>query len=193
MLTTSELRTQAEIGIMAAFALGVAWVADMVLTPALCAGLRVATLWDVLTLDLGPDPHRSIPLLSGLSKAQARIVALMTHVVSVPAGQRLIRTGDAGAEMYVVIEGELRASVDGKEGPVHLSTHRRGDVIGEVGLFYASRTADVDVVEDARLLKLDQESLERLRRRSPRIAAQVHRNLNQVLADRLARATDRLR
>jgi predicted RND superfamily exporter protein len=165
VLTTSELRTQVQMGIMAAFALGVAWAADMVLTPALCAGLRVATLWDVLTLDLGPEPHLSIPLLSGLSKAQARIVALMAEVVSVPAGQRLIRT-DA-----------------------------RGDVIGEVALFYGShtRTADVDVVDDARLLRLTESSLDRLRRRSPRIASQVHRNLNEVLAGRLARVTDRLR
>jgi predicted RND superfamily exporter protein len=195
VLTTSELQTQVQMGIMAAFALGVAWAADVVLTPALCAGLRVATLWDVLTLDLGPDPHLSIPLLSGLSKAQARFVALMTEVVSMPAGERLIQTGEAGADMYVVIDGELRASVVREDGPRHLSTHARGDVIGEVALFSAAheRTADVDVVENARLLRLTQSSLDRLRRRSPRIAAQVHRNLNEVLAARLARVTQRLR
>jgi CRP-like cAMP-binding protein len=95
--------------------------------------------------------------------------------------------------MYVVVDGELRASIAGREGPIHLTTHRRGDTVGEVGLFHATRTADVDVVEDARLLRLTQESLERLRRRSPKIAAQVNWNLNEILAERVAKMTDRLR
>jgi hypothetical protein len=192
-LTTSEIQTQGEIGIMAALALAVAWGADFFLTPALCAGMRVATLWDVLSLDLGAEPQREIPLLHGLSKAQARIVALMSEIVSAPSGERLIRSGDTGREMYVVVDGELRASIAGREGPIHLTTHRRGDPVGEVGLFHATRTADVDVVEDARLLRLTQESLERLRRRSPKIAAQVNWNLNEILAERVAKMTDRLR
>jgi predicted RND superfamily exporter protein len=192
-LTTSEIQTQGEIGIMAALALAVAWGADFFLTPALCAGMRVATLWDVLSLDLGAEPQLEIPLLHGLSKAQARIVALMSEIVSAPSGERLIRSGDTGREMYVVVDGELRASIAGREGPIHLTTHRRGDPVGEVGLFHATRTADVDVVEDARLLRLTQESLERLRRRSPKIAAQVNWNLNEILAERVAKMTDRLR
>ena len=38
--------------------------------------------------DLGEDPQRSIPVLRGLSRIQARIVALMTNVVTFPAGSR---------------------------------------------------------------------------------------------------------
>ncbi|MFQ5698525.1 MAG: MMPL family transporter [Myxococcota bacterium] len=192
VLAISELRTQVEVGLLGAFALAFAWLADMLLTPAICAGLRVATLWDVLSLDLGDQPQRAIPLLAGLSSPQARIVALMSEVVRVPAGTRLIHRGEKGEALFVVVDGELRASVPGRHGPIQLAVHGRGDVIGEVGLLRAIRTADVDATRDSRLLRLTPEGLERLRRRSPRIAARVHHNLNRILAERLTRVTDRL-
>ena len=116
-----------------------------------------------------------------------------SDIVTLPQGERLISTDDVGSEMYVVVDGELQASIMRKDGRVPLSTHSRGDTIGEVGLFHAKRTADVDVVENARLLRLTQDSLERLRRRSPRVAAQVNWNLNKILAERVANTTDRLR
>lgn len=193
VLTTSELKMSAQVGAMAAFALGFGIVCEFLLTPALCSGLRIATLWDALTLDLGPEPHRSIPLLSGLSKAQARIVALMSTLVDVPAGTRLIHAGERGQEMYVVIDGTLQASVPGEQGRIALTTHTRGDTFGEIGLFYATRTADVDAVTDSRLLRLTQASLDRLGWRYWRTAARVHRNLNEILANRVARLTARLR
>ena len=43
--------------IFSAFALAFAWLTDFLLTPALCARLRIATLWDLLSIDLGKDPH----------------------------------------------------------------------------------------------------------------------------------------
>ena len=192
VLMDSELRMQAQVGIMASYALAIAWLCDFMLTPALCATIRFTTLWDALTLDLGKNPQESIPLLKGLRTSQARIVALMAKVISVPQGKRLIRDGDDGNEMYVVIEGTLRASIAGKDGPVNIASYGRGDVVGEAGLFYEKRTADVDVTEDSRLLCLTQSNLDRLSRRYPYIANKVFRNLNKVLATRLFTTTHRL-
>ncbi|MDH3872049.1 MAG: cyclic nucleotide-binding domain-containing protein, partial [Gammaproteobacteria bacterium] len=67
-----------------------------------------------------------------------------------------------------------------------------GDVVGETGLFYEKRTADVDAMEDSRLLSLTQDNLERLSRRYPYIATKVFRNLNEILAKRLFKTTHRL-
>jgi predicted RND superfamily exporter protein len=192
VLMNSELRMQAQVGIMASYALAIAWLCDFMLTPALCATVRFTTLWDALTLDLGKNPQESIPLLKGLRASQARIVALMAKVISVPQGKRLIRDGDDGNEMYVVIDGKLSASIAGKDGPINVATYGRGDVVGEAGLFYEKRSADVDVVEDSRLLCLTQSNLDRLSRRYPYIATKVFRNLNKVLATRLFKTTHRL-
>jgi len=192
VLTSSELSMQAQVGIMASYALAVAWLSDFLLTPALCCSVRITTLWDVLTLDLGDNPQKSIPLLKGLRKSQARIVAVMSHIVQVPAGERLITSGDKGTQMYVVIDGKLATSFEGEDGRVEVAKHARGDVVGESGLFYEKRSADVDAVEDSRLLSLTQENLERLSRRYPYIATKVFRNLNEILATRLFNTTHRL-
>jgi predicted RND superfamily exporter protein len=192
VLMDSELRMQAQVGMMASYALAIAWLCDFMLTPALCATVRFTTLWDALTLDLGKNPQDSIPLLKGLRASQARIVALMAKVISVPQGRRLIQDGDDGNEMYVVIDGRLSASIAGKDGPVNVATYGRGDVVGEAGLFYEKRSANVDVVEDSRLLCLTQSNLDRLSRRYPYIATKVFRNLNKVLASRLFTTTHRL-
>jgi hypothetical protein len=192
VLMDSELRMQAQVGMMASYALAIAWLCDFMLTPALCATVRFTTLWDALTLDLGKNPQDSIPLLKGLRASQARIVALMAKVISVPQGRRLIQDGDDGNEMYVVIDGRLSASIAGKDGPVNVATYGRGDVVGEAGLFYEKRSANVDVVEDSRLLCLTQSNLDRLSRRYPYIATKVFRNLNKVLATRLFTTTHRL-
>lgn len=193
VLTTSDLTSHAQFGAMGAFTLAIALVMDFTLTPALCSGLRVVTLWDTLTLDLGPRPQESIPLFRGLSTAQCRIVAQMATVRRVNAAEPLLRTGEQGREMYVVIDGKLRVSIDTPEGPVVLGRPTRGATIGEVGFFHRRRTADVWVEEDARLLRLTQKNMTELLRRRPRIAAVLFRNLNAVMADLVSRSTDRLR
>ena len=192
VLMTSELRMQVHVGLMASYALAIAWFSDFLLTPALCASVRFTTLWDALTLDLGENPQESIPLLKGLRASQARIVALMARIIRVPQGKRIISTGDSASEMYVVIEGKLLTSIEGEDGRIKLATHERGDVVGEAGLFYETRTADVDVAEDSRLLCLTQNNLDRLSRRYPYIATKVFRNLNKVLATRLYDTTHKL-
>jgi predicted RND superfamily exporter protein len=188
-VASSELQSQSDFGLLGACTLAFAWLVDMTFTPALCAGMKGVTLWDALTLDLGRDPQHSLPVLRGLSKTQARIAALMTRVVRIPAGTRVIHAGEAGDCLYVVIEGELAASLDTPGGRVEFARARRGDVMGEVGLYHGVRTADVDAVEDVRALRFTRANLERLRNRYPRIGAVVFWNLSELLARRVANTT----
>ena len=193
VLSQSSLKQQEEFGYLAAITLAVAWLTDLTFTPAIASRIRVVTLWDVLTLDLGQDPHKAIPIFHGFSKWQARIVALMTQIVEVKQGHRLLQTGQKSDGMYVVIEGQLQSSIERDGRTVLLNRHGRGDVLGEVGLFRGERTANVDCETDCRLLRFDQENLQRLQRRYPRTAAKLMRNLSEVLADRLKAATARVR
>jgi hypothetical protein len=193
VLTSSELRYQVQFGLLSAFTMAVGWVLELTLSPAICSRIRLVTLWDSLRLDLGPEPHRAIPLFAGLSARQARVFALMSRIVSVPAGTKLFGEGDRGEEMFVVIDGELVASTRRGAARVEFSRMRRGDVVGEVALFSQGRTADVLVAQDARLLRFGDADLQRVGRRYPRIAAQIHRNLNRVLAARVITTAQALR
>ena len=186
VLVFSQLRSQVDFGVLAAVTLGFAWLVDVTFTPALAARMRIVTLWDVLSLDLGDDPHRSIPLFRGLRKTQARIVALMTSLQSYPGGHHLLEMGAEGDEMFVVIDGSLAVSVPGADGRLHVSTVRRGDVLGEVALLRGRRPTDVHTETDVRLLRFTNDDLVHLQRRYPRTGAQVYRNLSRILADRVA-------
>ena len=195
VLALSDSQLQTHFGLLSAATVALAWLADMTLTPALASRMRVVNLWDVVTTDLGDAPESAIPLFSGLRRAQARMVALMTKLSTYPAGHELLRVGEQGDEMYVVVEGTLEAWVvsedDGSE--VVLRKLERGDVIGEIGLFRGVRSANVRTQTKVRLLCLTKESLDSLKRRYPRIGAQIYSNLSEVLAGRLTAVTGRLR
>lgn len=191
--TLSDLRNQVHFGALSAFTLAIAWLFDLTLTPALASGLRIVSLWDMMSLDLGEDPQSSIPLFRGLNRPRARIVALMGKLQRYGAGQRVITAGSSGDEMYVVIDGELRVSAQTERGTVVLEDLKRGDSVGDLALFHGKRTADVDAMTDVRLLALSRASLERLARRYPKTALQVSQNLNEILGHRLIERTARVR
>lgn len=187
VMLASDLRNQAEFGLLAAITLAFAWLVDVTFTPALASRVRIVTLWDVLRLDLGSEPQKTIPLFAGLSLRQARIFALLSNVHDEPAGSRVITEGDESKDIYVVIDGELDVWVENEGERVSLNTLSTGATIGEVGYFGQRRTANVDAISNVRLLRFNADDLDRLRRRAPRIAALVFRNLNRIQAARLAR------
>jgi len=187
--TGGVLHSQAQFGALAAFTLALAWITDMTLTPALTSRLHIVTLWDLLRLDLGANPQHTIPLLSGLSTRQARQFALTSRLDEVAAGTRLIHEGELARDVYVIVDGEVEVWVCRHGEHRLLSRLGRGAVIGEAGYFGQRRTASVDAVGAVRLLRFDAEDLERLRRRYPRVAAIVLRNINRIQAERIAHMT----
>ncbi len=144
VLTFSELGSQVQFGLLSALTIAVAWLVDVTLSPALCSGVRIVTLWDVLRLDLGEAPHKEIPLFQDLSLRQTRIFALMADIRRMQAGERLVTEGEAGNDMFVIVDGTLRAWVERDGAEVELSTMPRGSVVGEVAYFASKRTANVD-------------------------------------------------
>ncbi|OFV89105.1 MAG: hypothetical protein A3J75_03405 [Acidobacteria bacterium RBG_16_68_9] len=178
-------------GYLSAATMGVALATELFFTPALLVTTKIVTLWDLLFLKLGPEPHKEIPLFAGLRAFQARIVVLMAHLASASRGSFITRQGEMKAELYVLLSG--RASVRRGDSDRVIRTLARGDVIGEMGLVrQRPRSADVQVVDDAEYLVLDARFLSRLRRQYPRIAATVFLNLTRVLSDRLESTTDQL-
>ena len=192
-MAATGFHSHAQFGILAAVTLLIAWLCDLLLTPAISARSSIVTLWDVLRIDLGAAPEETIPLFDGLSARQARLFALLSHTHTIEAGEHLLRAGDPGKEMFILVEGEVRVWVLADDGcELEIVRLGRGATLGETGLFAAKRTANVTAVARTRLLAVDSETLERVRARYPRIAALIFRNLNRIQADNLARSTQRL-
>jgi len=107
-------------------------------------------------------------------------------------GQVLVREGEAGEEMFVVLRGSMVISkaVTGRVEQV-LARMGPGDFFGEMSLFDRSpRSATVQADSDATLLVLDREALRRLTELSPRAAAAFFYALVQVFIERLRASGD---
>lgn len=191
-LVVSDLRNQVEFGFMAAVTLFIAWLVDLTVSPALSSGLRFVTLWEVLAIDLGTDPHKKIPLFAGLTHRQARIAALFGKIESFEPSERILTFGEVGHEVCIVVEGVVVAQVERDEGNRVLRAIHPGELFGEVALFTGTRTANIDAMTNVRVLRLNRESLERIQNRYPKIAAQIFWNLTGTVSERLADVTTRI-
>ena len=180
-------------GLLTSITLATAFGANLIVLPALLATTKIITLWDLVNVKLGEDPTRTIPLLSGLRPAQARIVVLMGELRRFPRGSEVIKSGEQGTEMYVIVNGAAEVWVGHGPDRRRVAELRRGDVFGEMALVRQyERSASVVAEEDVEVLAVDERFLQRIQRRYPRIAARVFLNLTRILSDRLQRMNEQL-
>jgi hypothetical protein len=164
---------------------------NLVLLPALLSTTKIITLWDLVSVKLGRDPARTIPLFAGLRPGQARIVVLMGEIKRFASGAYIVRQGEQGGEMYVILQGSAQVIASHGEQRKALMQMQRGDVFGEMALVRQNvRTADVVAAEPVEVLAVDDTFLRRLQLRYPRIAAKVFLNLTRIVSDRLQRMTE---
>lgn len=131
-------------------------------------------------LDLGLDTRelvREFPLFAALDAQQiAKISALLRPRFAVP-GEVLIRRGERGDAMYFISSGAVEVNVGGQR--IRLG---RGDFFGELALLgRRPRRADVTALGYCHLLVLDDIDFRALLATDP----SIHRQINQVAADRL--------
>jgi predicted RND superfamily exporter protein len=174
-----------EFGFLSATTIIIALIGEIALLPALVATTPIITLWDLLYVKLGKDPHKTIGLFANLRPSQAKIVALMGELKTFPRGQAIIRRGEVSSAMFVMISGraEVRVNEAGQFRP--LWEVHRGDVFGVTSLMRSEeRLTEVIALEDVEVLAMDERFRARVWR-YPRIAARVFFNLSTMLLDRL--------
>jgi CRP-like cAMP-binding protein len=102
-------------------------------------------------------------------------------LVEFPAGAVIIKEGDEGNHMYVVLEGELVISLKNKI----LASSFPGEIVGEMALINSDiRSATVTAKTDCRLALIDQASFRSLLQYVPEFS----RHVMSVLASRLQAA-----
>jgi CRP-like cAMP-binding protein len=144
------------------------------------------------SLGLTPAALGRIKLFAELKADQIERFLAYVEVVKVPQYSDLVRQGQHGDTMYVVLEGELRALtiVEGQEST--LATLGAGECFGEIALLdQGPRSADVVANRDTRLLKLSSAAFERLIREAPDLALPFVLALSRALVDRVRRTTKR--
>jgi CRP/FNR family cyclic AMP-dependent transcriptional regulator len=129
--------------------------------------------------DTKVDALRKTPLFGELSKHELGQLAKATEDLEVEEGRVLTREGDLGREFFVIVEGDVAVTQDGKEirrlGP--------GDFFGEIALIYenARRTATVTASSPLRFFVLTRQSFRSLLEHQPEIEEKVMAALEERL------------
>jgi CRP-like cAMP-binding protein len=125
------------------------------------------------------DLIRKIPLFSECSRAELEAVATVADELHLPAGRVLIRQGDVGRELFVLVDGKVDVEQDGKR----IGTRSSGDFLGEIAVVTRRpRTATVTALTDVRVLVLTDLNFKRLLADVPSMSGKVLK----ALGDRLA-------
>ena len=124
------------------------------------------------------------PLFADLPGEELAQIALIADEVRAEAGEELMREGEPGEALFLVVEGELRVLRGGRE----VSRLGEREVFGEMALLDpAPRSATVKAATEVRLLRIQREDFAEILDLRPQIALGVIR----VLVRRLREATGR--
>jgi CRP/FNR family cyclic AMP-dependent transcriptional regulator len=143
----------------------------------------------------GVDPRalRRVKILAGMSDEQLERFANFMEVERIPQWSVIVKQGDRGDTMFLILEGELRVRINVAGKETILTTLSTGDFFGDISLFdHGPRSADVVANSDSLLLKITAEAFDRLAKVAPDLATPFLRAIGQTLSARIRADNKRL-
>ena len=129
--------------------------------------------------DAKVDLLKSVPLFAGCSKTELRRLAATADEIDVREGYVLMREGRPGREFFVLVEGSVEVTRNGRK----LSELGPGDWFGEIALLTkVPRTASVVATSAVRALVVTDRAFRQLVETMPSIAIKVLASLGDRLA-----------
>ena len=141
--------------------------------------------------------HMLIPkcaLLENFSPAEVRLLAHFMEVYRADADVEVIREGDGGDFMLLVLEGRIDVRKrDRWNTPQTIGQVEPGRILGEMSMIDGeARFATCVAVEPALVAVLDRESLARIIVEQPMLGAKILMELVLMLSQRLRATSERL-
>ena len=141
--------------------------------------------------------HALIPkcaLLENFSPSEVRLLAHFMDVYRADAGIEVIREGDGGDFMLMLIEGKVEVRKrDRWNTPQLIAVVDAGKVLGEMSMIDGeARFATCVAIEPVLVAMLDRESLARIIVEQPMLGAKVLMELVLMLSQRLRATSQRL-
>jgi signal transduction histidine kinase len=128
------------------------------------------------------DELRKIPLFADLSEEDLERLYQMAETVSFPADQLVLREGDQGDSLFVVLTGELEVTKRQGSQDILLALYKPGQFFGEMALLeQAPRSASVRTLQESRLLVISQATFQTLLSCSPSAPLKILRTVTSRL------------
>jgi len=192
LFTLSEMESQVLFGTFTAFTLLVCLAIDMTYLPSVVMETGLITVWDYVGLKFDEQFIEGIDLFQNMTVREAKIASLMAYTEDLEKGTLLFTQGEIGDEMYVVLSGSISIFLEKNGKRTDLVRLEKGNTFGEMGLFRkAERSASAEAAEKTRLLVVNRDCLEPLKKRNPKIAAKLFLNLANRLQSSLKETDER--
>ncbi|MEN8166414.1 MAG: cyclic nucleotide-binding domain-containing protein, partial [Pseudomonadota bacterium] len=135
VLIFSSFTPIACFGLLSSMVILLAYYANFFVTPILLSATRLTSLWDLLSIDLRRELINNCGLFQGMQPRQVKRVILMSEVRAYQAGETVMRRGEDGKELFVLLEGsgEIRTGSPGA-GSDSVTPVRAGQVFGLAAL-----------------------------------------------------------
>jgi hypothetical protein len=125
---------------------------------------------------------KRVPLFSTLTLEQLASVDRLMVTRHYVKGETIFRRGDVGAELYVVVEGEIRIHLDHAGREVTLARHGPGGVVGEMSVFDDEpRSASAQASVDTAVRVLRRDRLQAIVHEHPEVLLEFIKNLSERL------------
>jgi small-conductance mechanosensitive channel/CRP-like cAMP-binding protein len=125
----------------------------------------------------------AIDFLAPLGPEVLRDLAARVRPEAYGRGEKVVREGDEGSDLFVVDHGHLAVMVEGGGGAHEIARLAPGDFFGEMSLMTGEpRRATVVALGDVEAVRVDKDSFRDVLSRDPRVVEEIGR----VLAERQA-------
>ena len=137
-------------------------------------------------LDARPGVLRRIKILATLSDEQIERFVRFMEIEAVPQWTVVVKQGERGDTMYLILDGELRVRTMAAGKETILTTLSIGDFFGDISLFdRGPRSADVVANSDATLLKISSAAFDKLAADAPDVATPFLVAIGKTLSARI--------
>lgn len=138
------------------------------------------------TLGIQPGSLRRIKLLSQVDDNLLMSLLPYLKVFKAPQFGTVVRQGDIGDSLYMILEGEVRARINIGGRETTLAVLGVGECFGEIALLdHGPRSADIIANEPSTLLEISAANLRKMLAEAPALASPFMFELGRMLTHRM--------
>lgn len=174
------------LGVFSALLMIYVFITAFFINPLILQAIQIITVWDFVRFERAASILQRSPIFKTLRRSEIKKIILLGSILELPAPEMVVRQGDVGQEMYLLLAGKAEVFLEKNNQKQVLNTIEPGDLVGEMALLGENmRSASVQAVEPTKWLRIDEKSLRRVQQSYPRIAATLFYNMSAILSDRL--------
>jgi cAMP-binding proteins - catabolite gene activator and regulatory subunit of cAMP-dependent protein kinases len=129
---------------------------------------------------------RRVKILANMNDDQLEKFCQFMVVEDVPQFGVIVKQGDRGDTMYLILQGELRVRINTGGSETVLATLSVGEFFGDISLFdQGPRSADVVANTDSVLVKITAEAFQEFAKASPEMATPFLLSVGKTLTARI--------